>query len=398
MSPHKKCDLPVHIVEQHNDVLPFIHRAIASRKLPFKNIGMLHFDSHPDLLLPPKLKADTVFKPYELYEQLSIENWLLPLAYAKHLDHVIWVKPPWAHQMKIMKDKFTIGKCASTGYVRLTSKENYFLTDGLFQPKKDLEDTCDVDLVVAEMLPELWADLDAGYSPSESSLSQSSVLKDDLHDQLKDKTYILDIDLDFFSTANPFKDLLKPDQEKSLRKLYSYSKLDDSSDEGIMAFTQQRLQQLNNLEHIFSSLENKWLSCGVKQKENQDLTLCDLIDIDSNSHLINSNIEDLEVLVKAVVKNEDRVEELTFSQLHNFGCTLDDTELPHHISTDQQIAALLQSFKNLIEFLPKPSLVTIARSSDDDYCPKSQVDKCQCEVLSILEKFCGPLDISYDIE
>ena len=45
-------DLIVHIVEDHDAALPLIYRAIGSKKLSFSNLGLVHFDSHPDLLSP----------------------------------------------------------------------------------------------------------------------------------------------------------------------------------------------------------------------------------------------------------------------------------------------------------------------------------------------------------
>lgn len=42
----------VHVVEDHDEALHHVHRAIGSKKLPFSGIGLIHFDSHPDLLSP----------------------------------------------------------------------------------------------------------------------------------------------------------------------------------------------------------------------------------------------------------------------------------------------------------------------------------------------------------
>jgi hypothetical protein len=118
-------EIPIYIVENHNDVLPFIYRCIGSKHLPFIGNTILHFDSHPDMLIPQDLKADTVFKKEELFDSLSIENWILPAAFAGHLGKIVWIKPPWADQISYGNHNFKIGKTES-GELRVNSLENYF--------------------------------------------------------------------------------------------------------------------------------------------------------------------------------------------------------------------------------------------------------------------------------
>ena len=44
--------VPVYIVEDHDDALPVIYKAIGSKKLPLVGTVLIHFDAHPDLLSP----------------------------------------------------------------------------------------------------------------------------------------------------------------------------------------------------------------------------------------------------------------------------------------------------------------------------------------------------------
>ena len=44
--------LPVHVVEDHDEALPLIYRAIGSKRVPFEGLAFVHFDAHPDLLCP----------------------------------------------------------------------------------------------------------------------------------------------------------------------------------------------------------------------------------------------------------------------------------------------------------------------------------------------------------
>ena len=42
----------VSVVEDHDEALVVIYRAIGSKKLPLNGSTLLHFDAHPDLLSP----------------------------------------------------------------------------------------------------------------------------------------------------------------------------------------------------------------------------------------------------------------------------------------------------------------------------------------------------------
>ena len=44
--------ISAHVVEDHDEALPLIYRAIGAKRLPLKTIGLVHFDAHPDLLSP----------------------------------------------------------------------------------------------------------------------------------------------------------------------------------------------------------------------------------------------------------------------------------------------------------------------------------------------------------
>lgn len=56
------------------------------------------------------------------------------------------------------------------------------------------------------------------------------------------------------------------------------------------------------------------------------------------------------------------------------GYTRDHGGLPCHISTEEQILSLVQqALLPLLKNLPPPVLITVARSTDDGYCPPDQV-------------------------
>lgn len=91
--------IPVFIVEDHNDVLHFFIRCFGSRHLPLEENKIIHFDAHPDMCIPKGMPARYVYAPDDLLGSISIENWLMPMVFAGHLDRIVWIKPEWSDQM-----------------------------------------------------------------------------------------------------------------------------------------------------------------------------------------------------------------------------------------------------------------------------------------------------------
>lgn len=104
----KKLSLRTVIVEDHNDALYHIYRAIGSKRIPFKDAIMIHFDSHPDLGIP-KLDIANIYDKEYVLSSLSIENWIIPAVYANHFSSVVWIKPPWSNQLDVGVHKFKVG-------------------------------------------------------------------------------------------------------------------------------------------------------------------------------------------------------------------------------------------------------------------------------------------------
>ena len=46
-----------------------------AKNLPLEHNTLIHFDSHPDLLIPTDLTPTEAFDKYQLFQKLSIENW-----------------------------------------------------------------------------------------------------------------------------------------------------------------------------------------------------------------------------------------------------------------------------------------------------------------------------------
>ncbi|KAK3608077.1 hypothetical protein CHS0354_031064 [Potamilus streckersoni] len=483
MKLRKYKHLPVTVVEDHNEVIPYIHRAIASRHLPVENLTLVHFDSHPDMLIPLELDADKVFDKELLYESTSIENWILPAVYAGHINHVVWLKPPWCEQFNDKTITFYVGQCTKTGYIRTTCKESYFVSETLYVPEDQLRNKKSLTFTIKTVIPVDWnvggdtivskdaqettplqetsnslpcessslkcekniqllsnfdhekeeygarensaieecryplsnysyidkLKVESGFQnfKSENHVNKRSChqsnreeialkrqkthLNDDsegnnsIHstdnqsrgtdceetvdpfksisdsvtndteagsgsnavtqtvekfknfmESLDGKHFILDIDLDFFSTKNPFKEMYSPQQYLTLKDLYHFNKPDGNSDEDVELCVHKRHRQLVSLKEVFN--------CLMKDKDA-------IID--------HPRKDDILALVKDLTCEGMKTADLDL--LHEAGCTCDDTELPHYVSTESEILKLVDATQELLSHLPKPTIVTIAR-------------------------------------
>jgi hypothetical protein len=120
---------------------------------------------------------------------LSIENWILPAVFAGHIGTIVWIKPKWANQISAGEYRITIGKDqASGGLIKCNSREDYFLGDMLYAS----------DLINSKEFLLYVCDYDSVLNQTDSFLKNILTL-----DACKGRL-IFDIDLDFFSTMDPF--------------------------------------------------------------------------------------------------------------------------------------------------------------------------------------------------
>jgi len=366
----RKSTLPVFIEEDHNDVLPHIFRLVGSKYLPIEKNTLVHFDSHPDLSLPHDLKDDEVQEKYALFDRLSIENWILPACYLGVIDTIFWVCPPWANQILPGKYAFKIGREKSTANIRVSSTESYFLSECITSRMDELENTKDVELMV--------------YKIEKSFDVRNKVLKSLINILHSRDSCILDIDLDFFSTQNPFIDLYSGiNLYERLKNIYTFDS--PSSNRNCLSAS-------TNLDNAIAiSLKRKTILDKL-----QDITshIQTHREIGSYNGIGVEYADEIRKIDKDVRNFYGSNEVIDWSIIHNAGCTCDDTELPHHISSQLEIESLIQEMQVILSYIfnteitdiAHPTVVTIARSSLDDYCPSNQVDAIQKSVEEALTK------------
>lgn len=439
----------VFVVEDHNEALPLIYRQIGRKRLPFSNCCLLHFDSHSDLSIPKTLNADQIFETETLFSTLSIENWIIPSVFAGHVSTIVWIKPFWTKDSFEPYSQFNVGKHVESGEIRVTSKSNYFLSELSYASDDDIVDSKPLTLLVFtfadvnlcrtheqssypfscndshdekvihmdERMSQI-VELDKrniDVTNSESSSPNKPLIEFDAQIRMytdhsedvarkyesysnMDKKYqsetnadvnkgyqsecditlkllealqendlcglILDIDLDFFSTADPFRAKLTEKQLHLMKCLYHYVPPVDNSKESLGHCLEKRQTQLVYLKRVMKCIQNgEPVFLGESQR---DEWIKELLDDLKNS---SSSID--------------------YEWLHEIGTGYDDCPLPHHISSKEEIKELINGVKKLLHQLPQPSVITISRSSCDDYCPFDQVEYIEENVLSMLHSIYG---------
>ncbi|XP_038626253.1 UPF0489 protein C5orf22 homolog isoform X2 [Tachyglossus aculeatus] len=185
--------------------------------------------------------------------------------------------------------------------------------------------------------------------------------------------FILDVDLDFFSVKNPFKEMYTKEEYRLLQELYNFKKLEaGATEEDLVDCVENRIQQLEDLEAAFADL------CEGDDEETV------------RTWAKNPGMQSLVPLVQSL---KSRMSLPDYEMVHQAGLTCDYSEPPHHIRTEEEIEGLVQSIWQLLKQLPKPTLVTIARSSLDDYCPPEQVDTIQEKVLNALYSLYAAVEV-----
>ena len=339
--------IDIKIVEDHNDALPLIYKEIGAKRIPFNNLALIHFDAHPDLLIPENLSADDVTCKSTLFESLSIENWILPAVYAGHISTIVWVHPVWANQIPDTNPdepiEAHIGKDPLSGLLKVSCNQDYFLSSLLYSPVERLKNPVPFKLYVV-----------SGCDDNTSFLLKTITT---------DYKYVLDVDLDYFSCLNPFKKILSREDYAIVKSYYYF-------------------------ESPKTRAEKRDVNLCLTKRRRQLRTLEDIV-------LRNSPVTDDYADLKTVLdKHYDR------EVIHNCGLTFDSTELPHHKSLELELKSSFYEFGSLTAlafsadgFLP--CLVTVARSSLDEYCPKDQVDLIQYKVIQAFEESFQMMSIEY---
>lgn len=362
--------LPVVVVESHQHVLEHIHfmlRRKMNRKLT--SWTLIHFDAHPDMACSDNLPAKLCFVPRlvpekDLYDHLDetstgIAEWILPLVLAAQLEHVVWIKPSFSHQLPLGESRFQVGVHTGT----TTCQEH-------LESFTDLSD--DMDAVVRVDWNHPYY-LDDDHVTSDLQLAQTLLLHvkhvgdTSTTEDVTATPWILDICLDYFVCRNPY--------------VHDLEAMDEDFTEFIVNLCKDGLDVAQNSSDYSAARREFFRIVEATLRSNGDgQELCRFLECDP------ARVD------KIHSRRSDELTAMTIEALPHI-LMPHNAELPSFEELRHRIELVVQDIQR---YKTPPFLVTIARSADDGFCPLSLVEQVQDYLLEQLRAHYGSLKVVRD--
>ncbi|KAL7065586.1 hypothetical protein AAHC03_04591 [Spirometra sp. Aus1] len=139
----------------------------------------------------------------------------MPSVFAGHIDHVVWLHPEWSKQLNNRRSAtYSIGTIRDTQLLSVNIPEDYFVDEGSFWPSEEMDSPVSFGLTVATI-------------HEANTLCKVCV---DIISVLLNHAFILDVDLDTFSTCDPFRNFYSDEQFALIDKLFTPPRMPVLSD------------------------------------------------------------------------------------------------------------------------------------------------------------------------
>ncbi len=217
------------VCASHHDVLPHWIRLAREGRLPRKGVSVIHLDSHPDMAVPHRpLPSGFPRNDRVLQYSINIASFQLAAARIGLIKRVVWLRPPWAGQIPDGKHDFTVGR-NEQGLTRVDSPLDYYVLGGAWAPRGKI------------------------LEPVKLQFETTTLAKPVYHRPVNKGDFILDVDLDIFSTRNPAAEALrhngfKEAEIKSIKAIFARESLNLSDEPA------ERLADVNVIKDSITAL------------------------------------------------------------------------------------------------------------------------------------------------
>lgn len=335
-----------------------------------EEIVLIHIDSHPDLSLPKFFEEKKFTLNYDrkwILKNVKIADFIVPAAYLGLIDKMIWIAPLSSNQIPVGLHTISIGTYKDKkGRINLgvDSNLNYYKTFKL-PPGEILHNIKQLSLEVINL-----ESLNSETLPVFLKTIDNSKIK-----------YLLDIDLDYFSTIHPIlTSLIEKDNEKNRETL---SRILDpktycSQDEKIYPLNKMRRQVILTWGNV--------IEFCVKHNTLKDSSMAYFMKIVKpliQGYWCNGTKDATNFLLD-IYDGIESMESLIPEHCYSIAYS----NLPLYIANDQDISSSIQRITSFLRILlqkfGKPKIITIARSVFDHYTPFTMWENIETIVYKII--------------
>jgi hypothetical protein len=320
--------IEVVVTGPHDRALAYWMAAAREGRLPREGVTIVHVDAHPDLSTPqgpmPRGWRDDA---RDVLDRVHIASFQLAAVRIGLVDEIVWLRPAWAETFPDGDRTFRMGTLAS-GALAVDDPSDHYVLDADYAPSDRLSDTQEVRLRVMT--------LDAAVAAG-APLAQGPA--------------VLDVDLDFFATRNPYAEEMRRagvgDAELDrLRAIFEPQGLHLAADPAT------RVAEVRALEGAVASLASaEWSALPAA------------LGVFWARGIGPLDLWSLRAMLARAGDDPAAVEALLRNGRHVVG-------LPERRADPAEIAAAAAGIRALLEHgSVEPSLVTIARSVDDGFTP-----------------------------
>ena len=351
----------------------------------------------------------------DLYELLDltpsgIAEWIMPLVLAANLNKIEWIKPSFSSQISEGNYRYAVGvKCQNlddsdenaaqnniTTYldlpadakVKVDFNHPYYLDDDSVEPSSELFLKQNLELRVTELRPVSGCDREENFGRGEGDL------------------WMLDICLDYFACYNPYISDLESRNFLVTRAFLNV--MENSKFSTNNSMPTENNQPDTSLEYqteiiLFYKLLGQVLTSNLKKNSERP----------SESDGILSEIHSAKLLneISRYFETPEQAKRLIWSLVFEINKDNDSDQLcsmvieaipnwsmPHDrggtatAKINESLGLVEKHIRQHLRDKDEPFLITVARSTDDGFCPPEVVEILQHKVLDILHRlFCDRL-------
>ena len=419
----------VFIVDLHHDIVECLNQAIRAKIIAYKeSLLCIHFDAHADLSVPSIVDTDITMEdmnnPKKLVKLLDdssggIAEFLVPLLISNLLNKVVWIQPKYAlkygqgwspsdvdyvfnvgdNKHKYNSNNDNDNDNDNRKELGVTLCNQYYIDD---------ESICDEDDLINSKT------LKINVSTINDFIESYTASNNDIHKTVNQDSWILDICLDYFTCHNPFLTEIRNHKvlsehsnidienlititrniylhlgHRNTKKIEFYQwtakdiiEMKKKSDKFFYDLINLRVKEmdLENSDLLLDLVrELNMLIIGINQEKFKN---GNEIEEDNNNYLLLEDEAKIEKMTKRFIIEILKIPQSLRKDLINLGSLL---FLPEFEMNRDEMKQELENLQKLLEFLPRPRLVTIACSADnDEYTPINQVEWLLTEIRYML--------------